>query len=61
MRKTILLTMAWLGIYETIRQAWNYFEKLELGFVAVTKTDSVICGLISLIVLIILAAEWNFD
>lgn len=56
MAKTILYTASWWGIYEAIRQTWQFFEKMELGYVIETNTDSTICGILSLIFLIFLIA-----
>lgn len=52
--KTILYLTSWYGVYTAFMQIWQWAEKLELGYTIVTKVDSAICLVISLIVAMVI-------
>ena len=51
--RTFLDFMAWIGVYSVFRAIWQYFEIKELGYTLETNTDSVICFLVSIVVVIV--------
>lgn len=48
--KGVLYFMAWHGIYDILMRLWQFAEEAELGYTIITKTDTVICFMLSLIV-----------
>ena len=46
----ILYITSWYGIYNLLMNIWQELERMELGYTVVTKVDTVICLLISIVI-----------
>lgn len=51
----VRILLEWVGVYCVLMHVWQYFEKMELGYVVTTVTDSVICIVISAIIAFVLS------
>ena len=54
--KSVLYFTSWYGIYNALMYIWQWFEIMELGYVIITKVDTVICLAFSIIVFTIMCA-----
>lgn len=51
--ESLLYFTSWYGIYNALMYIWQALEEKELGYTIVTKVDTVICLLISIVVFLI--------
>lgn len=52
--KTLLGIVSFVGVYQLIYLLWTYAEKRELGEAIVTKADTVVCVILSMIITLFL-------
>jgi len=56
--KSAKLFFLWCGIYTILESVWIFFEELETGYAVTTITDSVICAIITTVLVWVL---WSAD
>ena len=52
--KSILYLTSWFGIYNALMYLWQCAEKAELGYTITTRVDTLICMVISFVLVIAL-------
>lgn len=52
--KSIITITSFVGVYQLIYLLWTFAEKRELGEAIVTKADTVVCIILSMIITLFL-------